>query len=434
MIKRIIWAVLIVAVLGLGLALGAYFGMSAWLFITLSVIYAVFSAAFAGAAARSIVKPLRDFDPERKTGQGYKEIAPIMDRLTRQSQLIDLQMADLKRSQEEFRAITDSMAEGFVLVDTDMKLVSYNPSARKLMGDGGVETSGLFRNVAEQALSGVHTERTAELDGHVYQILASPVADGGKVTGAVIVTLDITEKAHREAMRHDFSSNVSHELRTPLTSIYGISELMVNGMVKPEDMTDFAKNIHDESGRLIALINDIIKLTQLDEGVYELERSEVDLLAVARSVADRLRPVGALRGIEFAVTGASATVHGIPSVLDEMVYNLADNAMKYNVENGRVLISVATLAGRPVISVSDTGIGIPREHIDRVFERFYRVDKSHSKKIGGTGLGLSIVKHGAAVHGADVDLKSRPGRGTVITITFPPQTDGDVTGDKETEE
>ena len=417
--KKITWAVLMVAVLGAALAVGTYFGMELWLFIALLCAFAVFAAVFADVSARNIVKPLRDFDPERKTGQGYKEIEPIMDRLTRQSQLIDLQMADLKRSQEEFRAITDSMAEGFVLVDTDMKLVSYNPSARKLMGDGGVESSGLFRNVAGQALAGTHTERTAELDGRVYQILASPVEDAGRVTGAVIVTLDITEKAHREAMRHDFSSNVSHELRTPLTSIYGISELMMNDMVKPEDMKGFAANIHDESGRLIALINDIIKLTQLDEGVYELERAEVDLYAVAKSVVERLKPVASLRGIEFAVTGTSTMVHGIPSVIDEMVYNLADNAMKYNVENGRVLISVATLAGRPVISVSDTGIGIPREHIDRVFERFYRVDKSHSKKIGGTGLGLSIVKHGAAVHGANVDLKSKPGRGTVITITFP---------------
>ncbi len=417
--RKITWALLTVAVPGLALALGAFFGMETWLFIALACVFVVFAAVFADLAARNIVKPLRDFDPEHKTGQGYKEIEPIMDRLARQSQLIDLQMADLKRSQEEFRAITDSMAEGFVLVDPDMKLVSYNPSARKLMGDGGVESSGLFRNVAEQALAGVHTERNAELEGHVYQILASPVEDGGRVTGAVIITLDITEKAHREAMRHDFSSNVSHELRTPLTSIYGISELMMNDMVKPEDMRSFATNIHDESGRLIALINDIIKLTQLDEGVYEMERAEVDLYAVAKSVVERLRPVGAMRGVEFAVTGASATVHGIPSVIDEMVYNLADNAMKYNVENGRVLISVATLAGHPVISVSDTGIGIPREHIDRVFERFYRVDKSHSKKIGGTGLGLSIVKHGAAVHGASVDLKSRPGRGTVITITFP---------------
>ena len=417
--KKIIWAILIVAVLGAALAVGTYFGMEMWLFIVLLCAFAVFAAVFSDLAARSIVKPLREFDPEHKTGQGYTEIEPIMDRLNRQSQLIDLQMADLKRSQEEFRAITDSMAEGFVLVDTDMKLVSYNLSARKLMGDGGVESSGLFRNVAEQALAGTHTERTAELDGRVYQILASPVEDAGRVTGAVIVTLDITEKAHREAMRHDFSSNVSHELRTPLTSIYGISELMMNDMVKPEDMKGFAANIHDESGRLIALINDIIKLTQLDEGVYELERAEVDLYAVAKSVVERLKPVAALRGIEFAVTGTSTNIHGIPSVIDEMVYNLADNAMKYNVENGRVLISVAKLAGRPVISVSDTGIGIPREHIDRVFERFYRVDKSHSKKIGGTGLGLSIVKHGAAVHGANVDLKSKPGRGTVITITFP---------------
>ncbi len=419
MSTRIAWSIVLTALAGLALAVGAFLGLGTGAFIALASVYAALAALFAGWASKRIVKPIREFDPEHPQSPGYREIAPLMGRLTRQSQLIDLQMADLKRSQEEFRAITDSMAEGFVLLDTDMRLVSYNPAAHKLMGDGESMTSEVFRKAAKAALSGQHTERTVELEGKVYQLLASPVETGGHVTGAVIVSLDITEKARREAMRHDFSSNVSHELRTPLTSIYGISELMVNGMVKPEDVQGFAKNIHDESGRLIALINDIIKLSELDEGVFELERTEVDLYETARSVVERLRPVGRARGVEFALTGSSAKVYGIPSVIDEMVYNLADNAVKYNVENGRVLISVATIAGRPAVSVSDTGIGIPREHIDRVFERFYRVDKSHSKAIGGTGLGLSIVKHGAAVHGADVSLKSNPGRGTNVTIAFP---------------
>lgn len=418
MIEKIIFSIIAVAAVGLGLAVGAFFGLSTGAFAALAAVYAVLAAVFAGVAARRIVKPLRDFDPS-KPGKSYKEAAPLIDRLTRQGQLIDLQMTDLKRSQEEFRAITNSMAEGLVLVDPDMKLVGYNPSAQRILGDGESGASETVRKAARAALSGEHSENTAELDGHVYQILASPVVSGGQITGAVIVSLDITEKARREAMRHDFSSNVSHELRTPLTSIYGISELMMNGLVKPEDVTDFAKNIHDESGRLIALINDIIKLSQLDEGVFDSERTQVDLYGVAKSVVERLRPMAAVRGIEFHLTGSAAEVYGIPSVIEEMIYNLCDNAVKYNVENGRVLVSVATIGGHPAVAVSDTGIGIPREHIDRVFERFYRVDKSHSKKIGGTGLGLSIVKHGAAVHGAEVNIKSNPGRGTAVTITFP---------------
>ena len=277
MIRRIAWSIAATAILGLALAVAAFLGVGTGTFIALACAFAVLSAAFAGWAARTIVKPLRDFDPERSPGSGYEEIAPLMDRLTRQSQLIDLQMADLRRSQEEFRAITDSMAEGFVLLDTDMRLVSYNPAAQRLMGDENSMTSEVFLKTARAALKGQHSERTMELDGRVYQILANPVETAGNITGAVLVSLDITEKARREAMRHDFSSNVSHELRTPLTSIYGISELMVNGMVKPEDIQGFAKSIHDESGRLIALINDIIKLSQLDEGVFELERTEVDL-------------------------------------------------------------------------------------------------------------------------------------------------------------
>ncbi len=418
--KRIFWSIIISAAAGLALAVTAYLGVTTGVFIAAAAVFAAGSVAFAQAASRRIVKPLRDLNPDRRADGGtYREIGPLMDRINRQNQLIDLQMSDLKRSQEEFRVITDNMAEGFVLVDTDLKLISYNASAKKLMGDDESETMQIMERAARAALSGNHSEQEAELDGRVYQILANPVETDGTIRGAVLVSLDITEKARREAMRHDFSSNVSHELRTPLTSIYGISELMVNGMVKPEDVAGFARNIHDESGRLITLINDIIKLSQLDEGIYEPERANVDLYEAARSAVERLRPVGASRGVEFALTGSSSVVYGLPSVIDEMVYNLCDNAVKYNVEGGRVLVNVSEHKGRPIISVSDTGIGIPSEHIDRVFERFYRVDKSHSRKIGGTGLGLSIVKHGAAVHNAEVSIKSSPGRGTVVTITFP---------------
>ena len=319
MIGAIVWSIIIVAVLGLGLALGAFLGLETGAFIALTVIYGAFAIVFANLVARRIVKPLQDFDPS-KPGRSYSEIAPLMDRITRQGQLIDLQMTDLKRSREEFQAITNSMAEGFILVDPDMKLISYNPSAQKIMGDGEESVAtDTIRGAARAALAGEHTERTVDMDGHVYQILASPVESGGKITGAIILSLDITEKARREAMRHDFSSNVSHELKTPLTSIYGISELMVNGMVKPEDMKGFATSIHDESGRLIALISDIIKLSQLDDGVYDSERTTVDLYEAAKKVVERLTPVGAAKGVEIHLTGSSSKIMGVPSVIDEMI-------------------------------------------------------------------------------------------------------------------
>ena len=417
--KRIIWSILLTAAAGFGIGLAAYLGADRTLILILSIGLMLAAILLAGAVAAYILRPLSGLDLE-KPGEArrYRELEPLLSRLTRQGQLIDLQMDDLRRSQEEFRAITDNMAEGFLLIDTNMNLLSYNASAQRMMGDEGLTASGPVREAAEKALTGLHNEATLTVDGRVYQILANPVGAGDRVAGAVLVSLDITEKAQREAMRRDFSSNVSHELKTPLTSIYGISELMVNGMVKPEDVTSFAKSIHDESGRLITLINDIIKLSELDDYSFDMERADTDIHALAGDVIRRLSPVAAERGVTMTLRGSPAMVHGIPSILDEMIYNLCDNAVKYNVENGSVTVSAAVIGGRPVLSVADTGIGIPPEHIDRVFERFYRVDKSHSKEIGGTGLGLSIVKHGAAYHNAEVSVKSRVGHGTVVTITF----------------
>ena len=239
-----------------------------------------------------------------------------------------------------------------------------------------------------------------ESGGRIYQLFANPVAVGGTVSGAVLLILDVTEREQRDAMRREFTSNVSHELKTPLTSIYGISEIMMNGIVKPQDMEGFAKNIHDESGRLITLIEDILRLSQLDEGTQESQQEDTDLYNIAQEVVGRLLRVAEKCGVVLTISGESAPMRGIPSILSEMVYNLCDNGIKYNKAGGMVQVDVSHRDGHVVLTVQDTGIGIPPEHQDRVFERFYRVDKSHSKAIGGTGLGLSIVKHGAAYHGA----------------------------------
>ncbi len=416
--RRIFWSVLIAALPGCGIALGAYLGLPDLALLALGAVLLAAAVVFASAVSRAIVRPLQDLDLENPESVGnYPELSPLAGRLTRQRQLIEQQMVDLRQGQQELRAITDNMAEGVALVDGALNIISCNSSAANLLEEGG-RLSPPYHPAAKRALAGERCEEIIPDSGRVYQVMANPVAPGGGVAGAVLVSLDITEKAQREAMRHDFSSNVSHELKTPLTSIYGISELMVNGMVKPEDMAGFAKSIHDESGRLITLINDIIKLSQLDDNSFDMERHDVDLRDIAKSVIDRLAPQAKERGITVSLTGSGAVVYGIPSIIDEMVFNICDNAIKYNVEGGHVRVSVAVLAGRQVISVADTGIGIPPEHIDRVFERFYRVDKSHSKSIGGTGLGLSIVKHGAAFHNAEVTINSRVGRGTTVTITF----------------
>ena len=253
----------------------------------------------------------------------------------------------------------------------------------------------------------------------IYQVIATPVFTDGKVTGAVIIILDITEKEGREELRREFTSNVSHELKTPLTTIYGISDMLVGGIVKPTDIPGFAKNIRDEAGRMITLIEDIIKLSQLDENSFADHEETVDILTLAQLASERLKPAAESKHVTINVTGERAEMTGIRSVLEEIVYNLLDNAVKYNREGGRADINVADNEHDITVTVSDTGIGIPADCIDRVFERFFRADKSHSRKIGGTGLGLSIVKHGVLLHGGNITVKSTEGTGTTFTLTLP---------------
>jgi two-component system phosphate regulon sensor histidine kinase PhoR len=318
------------------------------------------------------------------------------------------------------------MGEGLVVVDEKGEILSYNKSALKLLGASEVpygtsifEVNGdeVFRETVESALGGTKRRVKIRRGDKVLRFLAGPVSTK-EYGGAVIVILDITDTEEKESLRREFTSNVSHELKTPLTSIYGISEIMAGGIVKPEDMRGFAYDINKETGRLIRLVNDIIKLSQLDEGSTTLEKEQVDLMSVVKEVRERLKMVYRKNGIEFNVEGHSAVVSGVHGILSEMIYNLCDNAIKYNREGGSVTVTVDTYKGRPRVKVEDTGIGIPPEAKERVFERFYRVDKSHSKEIGGTGLGLSIVKHGAAFHSADVKLESEYGRGTTVEIRF----------------
>lgn len=403
------------------------FGMLQPLLLILTIAI-VLSAILASRISRSIVKPINAINLEAPDVEGnYDEISPLLLRINRQNEQIKHQMEELRRQSEEFRLITENMSEGFLVVDAKTELLSYNSAALRLLGAGPVSGTPsvftlnrgeTFRHAVETALSGEHCEQSMTLGNAIYHVIANPVSHGREPAGAVVVLLDCTERELRDQMRREFTSNVSHELKTPLTSIYGVSEMIASGIVKQEDIRSFAQNIHDESGRLITLIEDIIKLSQLDENSIPSDPVPVDLYALAGSVMERLKSQAEARGIDMKLSGEPAVVQGIPNVLEEMLYNLCENAVKYNQDGGSVRVTVKDGNGRPAVTVTDTGIGIPHEHQARVFERFYRADKSHSKKIGGTGLGLSIVKHAAAYHGAAVRLESTEGQGTTVTVQF----------------
>ncbi len=400
------------------------------LVIVVAVLFAL-SLGLALALSKKIMRPILEIDPENpRIEEEYRELSPLLHRILRQNQLIQRQMTDLKRKQEEFRAITENMAEGFIVAGKSGEILLYNSSALLMLGTEStapgnsiltLSQNPVFNHAAQEAMQGRHCQEEFEENGCVYQLFANPVTVDKALSGAVIMLLDITEREQRESMRREFTSNVSHELKTPLTSIYGISEIMANGLVRGEDIPRFAKSIYDETGRLITLVNDIIKLSQMDENSIMAQKEPVDLLAVAQQVCSRLQGVAAENHIALSAEGEALVISGIPGIIEEMIYNLADNGIKYNKENGWVKIKIKQKNGRPYITVSDNGIGISPQHIDRIFERFYRVDKSHSKQVGGTGLGLSIVKHGANFHGASLSVQSTPGRGTAITITFPEQ-------------
>ena len=378
--------------------------------------------------SKRVVRPLNALDLENPQAvETYDELTPLLEKISTQNRQIRAQMEQLRRSQEEFAAVTGHMSEGLLVIDTKMRLLFSNESARRLLHitprDGQslleVNRSAPFREAAQDALQGNHAQESLTLDGRIYQLVANPAYDGQTLTGAVLLLLDVTERADRERLRREFTANVSHELRTPLTSISGFAELIREGLAKPEDVPRFAGRICSEAQRLLSLIEDILRLSQLDEGDAVEEKTPQRLDELAASVAQRLAPVAQQQGITLTADTAPCEVMGVRRSLEELIYNLCDNAVKYNRPQGTVRVTAKTVDGAPTLVVADTGIGIPKAEQERVFERFYRVDKSHSKAIGGTGLGLSIVKHAAAFHGAQLTLGSEPGQGTTITLRFP---------------
>ena len=385
-------------------------------------------ALLAYRLSRAIIRPILALDLSHPEDcDTYEELTPLLRRIHSQSETIQSQMEELERQRSEFTAITENMSEGFLLMDSRTNLLSCNSSALRLLDAPRAEVgesvlhlnrTEAFRRVVDEALQGRHSEALLERGDKCYQLLANCVQREGQVVGAVIAILDVTERESREALRREFTANVSHELKTPLTSISGFAELMKAGTVPPETVPEFAGDIYREAQRLITLVEDIIHLSQLDEDLVPLERGAVDLFAVARDVVQRLTPAAERAGVALTLTGGETTVEGVRQVLDEMVANLVDNAIKYNRPGGSVAVEVTVAEGKPRLTVRDTGIGIPAAHQERVFERFYRVDKSHSKEVGGTGLGLSIVKHAAAYHNASVSLESTEGVGTTVTVQW----------------
>ena len=397
--------------------------------VLILIVTLIFAAALSSRLTKRLVRPILELDLERpEDSEVYDELSPLLTRIRRQNDTIRAQMDQLRQQKQEFTALTENMSEGFLLLDAKGRVLSYNTGVLRLLGAAApaeeasvltLDRSDVFQQLVEQVLDGRRSQVRMERAGRILQLLGDPVLRDGETAGAVLVLLDVTEREQAEQMRREFTANVSHELKTPLTSISGMAEIMKDGLVKQEDVRGFAADIYQESQRLIRLVEDILHLSRLDEGGGGLERQEIDLLDLARTVEDRLQSTAKQHQVELELTGDHAAVQGLPSVVEEMVYNLCDNAIKYNRPGGKASVRVEDGADAVTVTVSDTGIGIPPEDRERVFERFYRVDKSHSKAIGGTGLGLSIVKHGAALHNAQVELDSAPGKGTTVRLRFP---------------
>ena len=386
------------------------------------------SALLAQRLARRVAEPLNRLDLERPLdNDAYDELSPLLRRIESQHSRIAEQVAALQQKQDEFGTITENMNEGLLLLDRRGGILSINRAAELLFhADGGcvgkdiltVERSLPMQKLVREALNGRRSETVLPLAGAVYQLNSTPVLSGGEVRGACVLAFDVTERQQAEARRREFSANVSHELKTPLQTVLGSAELIENKMVPAEELPRFAGRIRSEAARLVTLIDDILRLSQLDEGAAP-PREDVDLLDVAEEAVAALDGEASERNVTVTLRGAETHLVGVRRLLDEIVRNLCDNAIRYNVPDGRVDVTVEPEGGGACLTVSDTGIGIPPEAQGHVFERFYRVDKSHSRETGGTGLGLSIVKHAARLHGARIELESAPGRGTRIRVHFP---------------
>lgn len=403
-------------------SLGAMLLNMAWPIAATVAGLLLLAAGLSVRLARQITQPINAISPDDPQDV-YPELQPLTQRLRWQRETIRNQMDELSRRMREFSAMTENMSEGFLLIDLRGHVLTENHSASMLLPTDADNIAKCSQRelcqAAQQALTGQRCERLLQQGERTLSVIASPVLESGQVTGAVVLTLDVTEREQREKLRREFSANVSHELKTPLTSISGFAELMSQGLVPPDKVREFSLDIQKECTRLTNLVEDIIDLSRLEEGGGDMTWEDIDLYTLCDDVLQSLEPVAKRQTVTLRLAGESLQVRGVYQVLREMIYNLCDNAIKYNRSGGSVTVTVARSAGRASVTVADTGIGIPYEDQSRVFERFYRVDKSHSRAIGGTGLGLSIVKHAAALHGAEIKLQSQPEDGTVITVLFP---------------
>lgn len=403
-------------------SLGAMLLNMAWPIAATVAGLLLLAAGLSVRLARQITQPINAISPDDPQDV-YPELQPLTQRLRQQRETIRNQMDELSRRMREFSAMTENMSEGFLLIDLRGHVLTENHSASMLLPTDADNIAKCSQRelcqAAQQALTGQRCERLLQQGERTLSVIASPVLESGQVTGAVVLTLDVTEREQREKLRREFSANVSHELKTPLTSISGFAELMSQGLVPPDKVREFSLDIQKECTRLTNLVEDIIDLSRLEEGGGDMTWEDIDLYTLCDDVLQSLEPVAKRQAVTLRLAGESLQVRGVYQVLREMIYNLCDNAIKYNRSGGSVTVTVARSAGRASVAVADTGIGIPYEDQSRVFERFYRVDKSHSRAIGGTGLGLSIVKHAAALHGAEIKLQSQPEDGTIITVLFP---------------
>ena len=395
------------------------------------VIAFVLSIVLAVQVSQKVVKPLNEIDLDNPlSNEGYDELSPLLRRIDSQQKQLRAQKAELIHKEDELDTIIGSMNEGMVLLNQRGKVISINPAAEKLLSAGedciGADMLSISRNldlreIFENALRGERGERIIRLHEESYQINANPIASGNMVKGAALVFFNVTEKEKAEQIRREFTANVSHELKTPLHSISGYGELLKNDMVKENDKIPFAEKIYDEAGRMIRLVEDIISLSHLDEGADDMRWENTDLYALGQKAVQSLEPQANTAGVTLELSGTPAVLYGVPQLLYSVIYNLCDNAIKYNRRNGKVSVDIRNENNSAILSVRDTGIGILPEHQERIFERFYRVDKSHSKAVGGTGLGLSIVKHAAKIHNARIELKSISQKGTTVIVTIPRQ-------------
>ena len=398
-------------------------------FVAVLILMLLLSGVFASRLSGKVVEPLNELDLEHpEENDAYDEVQPLLSKIGRQNRQIRLQLEAARRQQKEFSIITENMQEGLLVIDRYTMVLSVNSSVGRLLKVKEVKTgesvyllnrSEEFRDVVGQVLEGKHEDKVLRLDGSDIQVIANPVTRENKTEGAVILLVDVTEKVEREQLRREFSANVSHELKTPLTSISGFAEIMQDGFVKDEDVKVFAGRIYKEAQRLIRLVGDVIRISRLDEGGLPYQWEKLDLYSLTHDIFSTLHEAAEKQEVHMYMEGGSTVLDTVPMIMEEVLYNVCDNAVKYNHRGGEVFVRLKDEGDAVRVNVRDTGIGIPKEDQERIFERFYRVDKSHSREIGGTGLGLSIVKHGVKTLNGRLWLNSEPGQGTEIIMEFP---------------